>query len=116
MNEKRYLFRLIFSGICLLFGLMLDLLKIFDKPFGFLLLCGLSPFIYLGYYELIRRLMKHWIGKFPYAPHWDKVGQRVSGTGYPKNRYVVTNDYIFGISMFILPFLTILVSIILIDK
>lgn len=116
MSEKRYRFRLIFSGVCLLFGLTLDYLKIFDKPFGFLVIFGLAPFIYLGYYELIRRLMKHWIGKYPFAPHWDKVGEKVSGVGYPKHRRIVRADSIFGVSMFILPLLTILILIILVDK
>jgi hypothetical protein len=116
MNEKRYRFRLIFSGVCLLFGLILDYSKIFDKPFGFLILCGLAPFIYLGYYELLRRLMTPWVGKYPYAPHWDKVGQKVSGKGYPKNRHVVPADSIFGVSMFLIPFLTIIILVIMIDK
>jgi hypothetical protein len=116
MNEKRYQFRIIFSGVCLFLGLILEYLKIFDKPFGSLALFGLSPFIYLGYYELLRRLLKPWIGKYPYAPHWDKIGERVSGKGYPKNRYVVSNDFIFGILMFIIPFLTIIILVIMIDK
>jgi hypothetical protein len=116
MNEKRYQFRIILSGVCLLIGLILDYLKIFEKPFGFFALCGLAPFIYLLYYEILRRLMKHWIGKYPYAPYQDKVGSKVIGNGYPENRLVNISDYIFGLSMLFMPFLTLIIILTMIDK
>jgi hypothetical protein len=116
MNEKRYQFRIILAGVCLLFGLILDYLKIFEKPYGFFALCGFAPFIYLLYYEILRRLMKHWIGKYPYAPYQDKVGSKVIGKGYPQNRHVITSDYIFGYTMFFMPFLTMIILLTFIDK
>ena len=113
MSEKRYKFRIIISGVNLVFALILGYLNIFEKSFGLIVLGGIAPFIYLGYYELLRRLLKHWIGEYPYAPHWDKIGDKVSGKGYPKNRYVVTNDRIFGFLMFMVPFLTFFILIII---
>ena len=116
MSEKRYKFRIIISGINLVLALILGYLQIFEKPFAFSVLCGLAPFIYLGYYEILRRLMRHWIGDYPYAAQWEKNGDKVREKGYPKNRYVVPNDRIFGFLMFMVPFLTIIIIIILIDK
>jgi hypothetical protein len=116
MSEKRYKFRIIISGVNLVFALILGYSKIFVEPFEIFVLCGLAPFIYLGYYEILRRLLKHLIGEYPYAPHWDKIGDKVRAKGYPQNRYVVPNDRIFGFLMFMVPFLTIIIIIIMIDK
>ena len=60
--------------------------------------------------------MKPWIGKYPYAPHWDKVGQKISGKGYPKIRHVMPADAIFGVLMLLIPLLTFLILENMIDK
>jgi hypothetical protein len=116
MNKDRYKYRIIFSTVCLLFGLLIDFLQIFNEPKGFFTLLSFAPFIYLIYYELLRYLMLPWIGKFPYTPHWEKIGNRIIGKGYPKNRVVTKSDYVFRVALFYIPFLTLVILIVIIDK
>lgn len=116
MKKERYKYRIVFSIGSLLFGLLIDFLQIFNEPRGFFTLFGFAPFIYLIYYELLRQLMLPWIGKFPYTPHWEKIGERIKGVGYPKNRVVTAADYVFRISLFFIPFLTLVLLIVIIEK
>ena len=116
MSEKRYKFRIIISGINLVLALILGYSKIFVEPFEIFVLCGLAPFIYLGYYEILRRILKHWIGEYPFAAQWDKNGEKVRGKGYPNNRYVLPNDHFFALLMLMVPFLTFIILIIMMDK
>jgi hypothetical protein len=109
MNKNRYKARLILSVISIAFGLAMEYSHLFNKPFGDFIIFGLSPITYLVYYEILRRLMRPLIGKYPYAPHWNKVGDKIKGNGYPKNRLVTKNDYLFGLSMLFIPMITLLI-------
>ena len=116
MNKNRFTPRIILGLISMLFGLVIEYVQLFNKPTGFFIICGLAPMIYLLYYEIFRRLLKFWIGDYPYAPYWDKIGEIVKGVGYQKNRFVTSKDYIFGLLMFFIPFLTLIILIIIYDK
>ena len=106
MQPDRYKYRIVASIVSLVFGLIVDYLQIFQTPKGLLILFGIMPFIYLFYYEILRRLMRSLIGKYPYAPHWEKIGERISGHGYPRDRFVTGNDHLFKGLLFFLPIIT----------
>ena len=114
MKNDRYKYQIIVLIFSLLLGLILNYFQIFHLPKGLLTLIGVSPFIYLFYYEFLRRLMLPLIGKFPYAPHWEKIGERINGHGYPKDRYITGNDYLFKALLFFLPFITMAIISVLI--
>ena len=105
-SKTRYHNRIILAIITLISGLLLDYFFVNTLPRGYFTLFGSAPFIYLLYYELIRRLMKLWIGPFPYAPQWNKIGDKITGNGYPNNRTVTRADYVFGIIMLTIPLIT----------
>lgn len=100
----------------MLFGFVIGHIQLFDEPKELFIIYGSAPLIYLVYYEIFRRTLKPWIGAYPYAPHWDKIGEKVKGVGYPRNRFVTSNDRIFGLLMFLIPFLTLIMLIIVFDK
>jgi len=54
MSKSRYRFRKVSALISLILGGLIDYAKIYSKPFGFFLICGMGPLIYLTYYELFR--------------------------------------------------------------
>ena len=116
MSKNRCKPRIILGLISMLLGFVISYMQLFNKPNGFIIICGLAPMIYLIWYEILRRLLKSWIGDYPYAPHWDKIGDKVKGAGYQKNRFVTSNDRIFGFLMFFIPFLTLMILIIIFDK
>jgi hypothetical protein len=116
MSKSRYRFRKVSALISLILGGLIDYAKIYSKPFGFFLICGMGPLIYLTYYELFRRLYRPWIGGFPYAPYRERKGQKVFGKGYPKSRVVNNIDYLFAISMYLFPILTVIILLTLIEK
>ena len=116
MNKNRFKLRIILGLISLLFGFIIGHFQLFNKPTGFFIICGLAPMIYLVWYEITRRILGPWIGDYPYAPHWDKIGDKVKGVGYQKNRFVTSNDRIFGFLMFLIPILTFIILIVIFDK
>ena len=100
----------------MIIGIILELSSKTNLSPGTIIIFGSLPFIYLIVYEITRRLMRPLIGDFPYAPYLDKVGSRVSGKGYPKNRVVTSMDLLFGFIMFFIPGLIVVILIIVIDK
>jgi uncharacterized membrane protein len=50
MNRNRYRYRIIFGIISLLIGILLDNLKLYNKPFGLFIILGISPLVYLVCY------------------------------------------------------------------
>ena len=106
-SKTRYQYRIILSIITLISGLLLDYFFVNTLPRGYFTLFGSAPLIYLLYYELIRRLMKPWIGPFPYAPQFNKIGDKVKGNGYPNNRTATRADFVYGIIMLTLPLITV---------
>jgi len=111
-KEDRYKARMITTLISIGFGIGLEFSGLFNVPFGLCLIGGSAPLIYISVYELIRRIMKPWIGDFPYAPYWDRVGEKVIEKGYPPNRVVSRHDYIFAYLMSFVPVLIIIELII----
>jgi hypothetical protein len=105
-SKTRYLNRIILAIITLISGLLLDYFFVNTLPHGYFTLFGSAPFLYLLYYELLRRLMEPWIGPFPYAPQWNKIGDKIRGNGYQINRTVTRADYVFGILMLTIPIIT----------
>jgi len=116
MNSNRYRIRLILAGISIIFAYIIEYSHWYNMYFGHFIILGLLPIIYLAYYEILRRIMKPWIGNYPYAPHWDKIGKKIKGSGYPKNRIVTVYDKVFGIVMFFIPILTFVILSIFLDK
>lgn len=108
VKSNRYKFRIIFSLSCLLIGFLLDISHIFNKPFGFITIWAAAPLVYLFYYFVLSYIMKPIIGDYPYSPYRDKIGSKPQGIGYPINRLVKESDYVFGIILYLIPFLTIL--------
>jgi hypothetical protein len=108
ISKKRYKYRIVFSFISLIIGLLVELINIFDKPFGFFIILGAGSFIYIFCYEIFQRLYRPWIGKYPYSPYREKIGNRPIEKGYPAGRIVTGNDYLFALTLFFAPFLIIL--------
>jgi hypothetical protein len=113
MLKQRYRRRIILAIGSLIAGILFEgLLK--EKGDFLYLLFGVLPLLYIFYYEILRVIFKPIIGKFPYSPFREKVGSKVLGSGYPKNRKVKFVDYVFGMSLIFLPLITlILLSILL---
>jgi hypothetical protein len=116
MNKNRFTLRIILGLISMLFGFLFGQFQPFNKSNGVYYISGLAPLIYLLWYEIFRRILKPWIGAFPYAPHWDKIGESVKGVGYQKNRFVTSKDRIFGLLMFFVPFLTLIILIMIFEN
>lgn len=116
MNKNRYKLRIILGLISILLGYLIVHFNLFKKPNDLFIIWGLAPMIYLVWYEILRRLLKPWIGDYPYAPHWDKTGEKITGNGYQKNRFVTSNDRVFEYLMFFIPFLTLIILTIIFDK
>ena len=116
MNKNRFQPRIIMAAATMIIGIILELSSKTNLSPGTIIIFGSLPFIYLIVYEITRRLMRPLIGDFPYAPYLDKVGSRVSGKGYPKNRVVTSMDLLFGFIMFFIPGLIVVILIIVIDK
>jgi hypothetical protein len=57
--------------------------------------------------------MKPWIGNYPYAPQWDKIGDKIMIKGYPKDRHIMKSDYVFRILFQFLPLLILIMIIIM---
>jgi hypothetical protein len=106
-SKTRYQYRIILSFITIISGLLLDHIFVNSLPRGYFTLFGSAPLIYLLYYELIRRLMKPWIGPFPYAPQFNKIADKIKGDGYPNHRTVTRADFVYGIIMLALPIFTV---------
>lgn len=104
IDKKRYKYRIIFSLISLFLGGFGEFFFQLEKPFGSIIF-GALPFIYLLCYEVFRRLYAPLIGKYPYAPFREKVGCRPMGNGYPSGRLVTNKDYIFTITLSLVPLL-----------
>lgn len=115
-QNSRYFYRLVFASKCIIFGILIDSIEVFNKPFGYFIILSTLPFIYLIYYEIFRRLLLKWIGRYPYAPYWDKIGDKVNWPGYPKDRKVTKSDYLFGYLMFFVPMLSMLIIIVRFNK
>ncbi|RPH26459.1 MAG: hypothetical protein EHM93_19610 [Bacteroidales bacterium] len=99
IKPERYKFRIIFGLVSMLLGVIVDCIDLFDKPFGFFIIIGFTPFIYLICYEVFRIIYRPLIGKYPYAPYRENIGNRVYGTGYPITRTVKAIDYLFTITL-----------------
>lgn len=113
MLNDRYKKRILLSILSVIFGIVVEIFSNEERRFSFVIV-GFLPLIYLFYYEIFRCLFKPLIGKFPYSPNREKIGTKVSGFGYPKNRKVKFADYLFGMILLFLPILTsILLSILL---
>lgn len=106
-SKTRFQYRVILSIITIISGLLIEHFFVNTVPLSYFTLFGAAPLIYLLYYELVRRLMKPWIGPFPYAPQFNKIGDKVKGNGYPNNRTVTRADFVYGIIMLTLPLITV---------
>jgi len=104
--KKRYFYRVPITTVIFIIGVALDKFHLSDHPSNFYTVIGMIPFLYLGYYELLRRILKPWIGEYPYTPFRQRVGEQVFGYGYPKNRKVKGVDQLLSALLFILPMVT----------
>ena len=107
MLNERYKKRIILSVLSLIFGIVFEIFSKDERRFSYLVF-GLLPLLYLFYYEILRVIFMPLIGKFPYSPYREKIGAKVLGYGYPKNRKVKFTDYIFGMTLIFLPLITVI--------
>ncbi|HQE34119.1 MAG TPA: hypothetical protein PLO52_07890 [Flavobacterium alvei] len=107
MLNERYKKRLILSVVSLILGIVFEIFSKEEKRFSYIVF-GLLPLMYLFYYEILRIIFMPLIGKFPYLPYREKIGAKVLGYDYPKNRKVKLADYIFGMTLIFLPLITML--------
>ena len=109
VNKQRYLFRVISSVLLIIVAFLVKFNWDNEDKFEPYLLFSLLPALYLIYYEVLKVIMRPWIGNFPYAPHWEKVGNSIIVKGYPKGRLVTKSDHVFRILFQFLPLLTLLI-------
>ncbi|AOZ98823.1 MULTISPECIES: hypothetical protein [Flavobacterium] len=112
--KERYKKRIILSIVSLIFGIVLEIFSKGDRKFSYFVF-GLLPLLYVFYYEILRIIFMPLIGKYPYSPYREKIGSKVLGSGYPKNRKVTFTDYIFGMTLIFLPLVTIILLGILLN-
>lgn len=105
MSKDRYKFRLAAALLCLILSIIFEF-YIYEKGESGYMVMGLLPLLHIIYYEILRKILRPFIGDYPYTPYRDKIGARVNGTGYPKNRKVKVIDYAFGFILLILPPIT----------
>ncbi len=67
-------------------------------------------------FELSSKILKSLIGKHPYMPFREKIGAKVMGKGFPKNRRVKYSDYLFMFIQLFIPFILIIIIIAKINK
>jgi len=115
IKPERYKYRIVFGLISVLIGILIDFLRLFDKPFGFFIILSFMPFIYLICYEIFRILYRPLIGIYPYTPYREKIGSRVNGIGYPRTRTVKGKDYILTLTLLIVPMIIMISLLTLID-
>ena len=115
MLNERYKKRIILSIISLILGIVFEIFSKEERKFLYVIF-GLLPLLYIFYYEILRIIFKPLIGNFPYLPFREKIGTKVLGSGYPKNRKVKFADYIFGMTLIFLPFVTIILLSFLLNQ
>lgn len=115
MLNERYKKRLILSIVSLIFGIVFEIFSKGEKNFSYFIF-GLLPLLYVFYYEILRVIFMPFIGKYPYLPYREKIGVKVLGSGYPKNRKVKFTDYIFGMTLIFLPLVTVILLSILLNR
>lgn len=115
MLNNRYRKRIVLSLISFILGIIFDLFSTDGRRFSHIIF-GLLPLLYIFYYEILRIIFKPLIGNFPYLPFREKIGVKVLGLGYPKNRKVKFVDYVFGMFLISLPLITIILLSILLNK
>jgi len=112
---KKCLFAGIISGIL---GIGFELTDFFSLNKGLTLVLMFIPLIYLGYFELFRRLFKKWKKTDPYITSTSSKigGTPLNGvwTKYPKGRKIMSTDFLFSFLQALVPIFTIFGLIILI--
>ncbi|QHT65546.1 hypothetical protein GXP67_02120 [Rhodocytophaga rosea] len=100
-------------------GVIIELTQVINSKPGISLIIMSIPIIYLGFFELLRRIFIAWKGIYPYAPSTaDAMGAYPIGgiwTNYPKNRKTMWTDYLFNAALLIIPLVTIIGIIYLIN-
>jgi hypothetical protein len=114
MLNERYKKRIILSVISLILGIVFEIFSKEERRFLYVIF-GLLPLLYIFYYEILRVIFMPFIGKFPYLPFREKIGVKILGVGYPKNRKVKFADYIFGMALIFLPLVTVILLGILLN-
>ena len=105
--SKRRLF--LIAIIFLTIGIIFEAFLTKPKNYNYITLSFL-PLIQLICFELSSKILKPFIGKYPYMPFREKIGAKVMGNGFPKNRRVKYSDYLFlFIQLFIPPIIIIII-------
>lgn len=74
------------------------------------------PLIHLINFEFFRTIFTFLLKKHPYIPFREKIGVKVMGTGFPKNRRVQISDYIFLFIQLLTPLIIIILYGVFISK
>jgi hypothetical protein len=111
--SKRRLF--LIAIIFLTIGIIFE--RFLTKPnnYNYITLSFL-PLIQLICFELSSKLLNPFIGKYPYMSFREKIGTKVIGNGFPKNRRVKYSDYLFMFIQLFIPFILIIIIITLVNK
>ena len=115
MLIERYKKRIILSIIFLIFGIAFGIFTDDGKKDSYIAL-GFLPLLHLFCYEILRFIFKPLIGKYPYSPYREKIGMKVNGKGYPKNRKVKLVDYFFALTLLFLPITILILVMFFINK
>lgn len=108
MNKDRYRKRVIVSCSFFLFSFLYGFIFLNVKWINYTIL-GFTPITVLIVYEVLKNILKPWIGKYPHMPSYMQgIGSKIEGNGYPKNRKVTKADFAFGFLFLILPGLIIM--------
>jgi hypothetical protein len=115
MSKDRYFKRIILSIFSLLLGMAFEIYLKQERRFGNIVF-GFLPLLHIFYYEILRVILKSIIGKYPYTPFREKIGEKVLGSDYPQNRKVKFVDYIFGFILIFFPLITVILILIVLNN
>ncbi len=116
INRKVLRRCLIFALISLVLGVIVELMQIFTLERGMTLLIMSAPIIYIGFYQLLRKIFKSLTGFEPYQTSTKSVIGGKTSNKYHKNRTIKWTDFLFSFLQALLPIFTILGLMILILK
>jgi hypothetical protein len=111
--SKRRLF--LIAIIFLTIGIIFE--RFLTKPnnYNYITLSFL-PLTQLICFELTSKLLNPFIGKYPYMPFREKIGAKVIGNGFPKNRRVKYSDYLFMFIQLLFPLILIIIILAQINR
>ncbi len=94
---------LITSFISLGAGIIVELMQVFPLERGLTLLIMSAPIMYIGFYQLLRKIFKALKGFEPYQTSQTSIIDGKTSNKYLKNRTIKWTDFLFSFLQVLVP-------------